>query len=49
MKVPNTDINLDLNKEKKIFNEAVKIIENLIKFNNKKTVIVFPSTHLIFL
>ncbi len=48
VKVPTTDVNLDLKKEKKIFNEAIKITENLIKFNNKKTLIVFPSTHLIF-
>ncbi len=48
VKVPSTDINLDIKKEKKIFNEAIKIIKNLIKFTNNKTLIIFPSTHLIF-
>ena len=48
VKVPSTDINLDVKREKRIFNEAIKIIKNLIKFTNDKTLIVFPSTHLIF-
>ena len=48
VKVPSTDVNLDLKKERKIYNEAITIINNLIKFNSKKTLIIFPSTHLIF-
>lgn len=48
VKVPSTDVNLDLNKEKKIYNEALKIIKNLICFSNKKAKVIFPSTHLIF-
>jgi len=48
VKVPNTDFNLDKKKEIKIFNEATKIMQNLISFTNKNTKIILPSTHLIF-
>ena len=48
VKVPSTDVNLDLKKEKKIYNEAIIIMKNLISFSQKKARIVFPSTHLVF-
>ena len=48
VKVPSTDINLDLKKEKKIFNEATKIMNNLIRYSDKKIKVIFPSTHLVF-
>jgi len=48
VKVPNTDVNLDKKKEKKIYNEAIVIIKNLISFSKKKIRVVFPSTHLVF-
>ena len=48
VKVPNTDINLDKKKENKIYNEAIVLIKNLIKFSEKKTRVIFPSTHLVF-
>lgn len=48
VKVPNTEINLNQKKEKKIFFEAIKIMENLILFCNRNTRVIFPSTHLIF-
>lgn len=48
VKVPSTDINLDHKKEKRIYNEAVKIIDNLSLFSNNKTKVIFPSTHLVF-
>ena len=48
VKVPNTDIDLNVNKEKKIFNDAIQILNNIVKFSNKNTKIIFPSTHLVF-
>ncbi len=48
VKVPNTDINLDIKKEKKIYNDAINILNNLINFSEKKAKVIFPSTHLIF-
>tara|TARA_B100000780_G_C21120993_1_gene454074 strand:+ start:2502 stop:3407 length:906 start_codon:yes stop_codon:yes gene_type:complete len=48
VKVPSTDINLDLSKEKRIFNEATKIMQNLIKYSDQKIKVIFPSTHLVF-
>ena len=48
VKGPNTAVNLQIKKEKKIYNEAIVIIENLIRFSKKKTRVVFPSTHLVF-
>lgn len=47
-KVPNTDINLDLRKEKIIYNNSVKIMNNLINNLPKSTKMIFPSTHLVF-
>tara|TARA_B100000886_G_scaffold62688_1_gene38883 strand:+ start:1900 stop:2796 length:897 start_codon:yes stop_codon:yes gene_type:complete len=47
-KVPNTDVNLDLRKEKIIYNNSVKIMKNLINNLPKNTKIIFPSTHLVF-
>ena len=47
-KVPNTDVNLDIRKEKKIYDEAVAKMQNLIKYSKKSSQIIFPSTHLIF-
>ena len=41
-------MNLNLNKEKKIYREALKIINNLVNFTNNKARVIFPSTHLIF-
>ena len=48
VKVPSTDVNLDLKKEKRIFNEAINIFKNLIQFADKNSKIIFPSTHLVF-
>ena len=48
VKVPSTDINLNLKKEKKIFTEATKIMHNLIKYSDQKVKVIFPSTHLVF-
>ena len=48
VKVPNTDKNLDLNKERKIFNEAIHIMKNLLQFCSINAKIIFPSTHLVF-
>ena len=48
VKVPNTDVNLNKKKEKKIYTEAIDIIENLINFSEKKVRVIFPSTHLVF-
>ena len=47
-KVPSTDENLNKTKEKRIFNNSVKIMKNLIKYSNLKQKIIFPSTHLVF-
>lgn len=47
-KVPNTDINLDLKKEKIIYNNSVKIMTNLVNCSSKNMKIIFPSTHLVF-
>ena len=47
-KVPSTDINLDLKKEKKIYFEATTKMQNLIKYSSKNSKIIFPSTHLVF-
>lgn len=48
VKVPNTDVNLNKKKEKKIYNEAIDIMKNLIYFSDKKVRVIFPSTHLVF-
>lgn len=48
VKVPSTDINLDLTKEQRIYNEAINILKNLIKYSDKNVKIIFPSTHLVF-
>ena len=48
VKVPNTDVNLNKKKEKKIYSEAIDIMENLINFSKKKVRVIFPSTHLVF-
>ena len=47
-KVPNTDINLNQRKEKIIYNNSVKIMNNLVRNISKKTVVIFPSTHLVY-
>lgn len=48
VKVPNTDFNLDIQKETKIYNEATRIMQNLINYTSNKAKVIFPSTHLIF-
>ena len=48
VKVPSTDVNLNINKERKIYREALKIFNNLVNFTNNKAKVIFPSTHLIF-
>lgn len=48
VKVPNTDLNLNKKKEKKIYNEAIDIMKNLIHFSEKKVRVIFPSSHLVF-
>ena len=47
-KVPSTDVNLDKKKEKKIYKDTMLLMRNLLKFCNKNSNIIFPSTHLIF-
>ena len=47
-KVPSTDINLNLRKEKIIYNNSVNIMNNLISLVPRNVKIIFPSTHLIF-
>ena len=46
--MPSTDVNLDLKKEDKIYKEAIKIIQNLVKYVDRESKIIFPSTHLVF-
>ena len=47
-KVPSTDVNLDLKKEKKIFSDTMAKMYNLIDYSKKNAKIIFPSTHLVF-
>jgi len=47
-KIPTTDINLNIKKEKIIYNNSVNIINNLVKNSNQNVKIIFPSTHLVF-
>jgi len=47
-KVPTTDINLNIKKEKIIYNNSVNIINNLVNNSKENIKIIFPSTHLIF-
>lgn len=48
VKVPSTDVNLNLRKEKRIYNEAKNILKNLIEYSDNDSKIIFPSTHLVF-
>ena len=42
VKVPSTDVNLNINKERKIYREALKIFNNLVNFTNNKAKVIFP-------
>ena len=48
VKVPSTDVNLDKSKEKKIYNEAIILIKNLINFSKKKNKSNFSFNSLSF-